>query len=185
MEIPASFISSSKIVYRKVIVNEIEQYHQIRLHCLKNSPQNFGTLYEEELGSSNFKFDRIINEKSETDFLMGAFIKEKLVGICGFIREKREKTRHTGEISSMYVMPEFTGQRIGFGLLNAIIELGFDDSVLENIILSVVDKNQAAKNLYNKLGFIEYGKLKNYFKYGEEYENLVFMTLTRDEKNNL
>ena len=114
---------------------------------------------------------------------MGAFISEKLVGICGFIREKREKTRHIGEISSMYVMPEFMGQRIGFGLLNATIELGFDDSVLENIILSVVDKNQAAKNLYKKIGFVEYGKLKNYFKYGEEYENLVFMTLARDEKS--
>ncbi|KIO78978.1 hypothetical protein TH53_00355 [Pedobacter lusitanus] len=178
-------ISSNKIVYRKVTVSEVEQYHQIRLHCLKNSSQNFGTLYEEELGSSSFKFDRIINEKPETDFLMGAFIKEKLVGICGFIREKREKTRHTGEISSMYVMPEFMGQRIGFGLLNATIVLGFDDPVLENIILSVIDKNQAAKNLYKKFGFVEYGKLKNYFKYGGEYEDLVFMTLTRDKKNNL
>ncbi|MFM9837759.1 MAG: GNAT family N-acetyltransferase [Cyclobacteriaceae bacterium] len=171
---------NENIVYRKIEINEIEQYHKIRLDCLKNYPQNFGTLYDEEQKSSSFKFDKIIGQQSTTDFLMGAFSNERLVGICGFIKEKREKTKHIGEISGMHVIAEFSGQKIGARLLNTTILTAFKNSALEQIILAVADKNQTAQNLYKKFGFVEYGRLKNYFKDNGEYETQVFMTLVRD-----
>ena len=170
-----------KIEYRKVESSEIEMYHNLRLNCLKNYPQNFGTLYNEELKSQNFKFDKIINQKSTTAFLMGAFKNEELVGICGFVQEKREKTKHVGGISGMYVLTEFSGQKIGAGLLNATIQLAFDNSEIELIILAVADKNQSAKNLYKKLNFVEYGRLQNYFKYKDNYETQIFMSLNKNE----
>ncbi len=172
---------TENILYRKVEINEIEQYHKIRLDCLKNYPENFGTLYEEEHKSANFKFDKIITHQSTTDFLMGAFLNERLVGICGFIQEKREKTKHIGEISGMYVMTEFSGQKIGAKLLNATILTAFNNFALEQIILAVADKNQTAQNLYKKFGFVEYGRLKNYFKENGQYETQIFMTLVREE----
>jgi ribosomal protein S18 acetylase RimI-like enzyme len=170
------------IVYRKLEINEIEHYHKIRLDCLINYPQNFGTLFDEEQKSSSFKFDKIITQKSPTAFLMGAFSSERLVGICGFIQERREKTKHIGEISGMYVTKEFSGQKIGTRLLNTTILTAFENSALEQIILAVADKNQTAQNLYKKRGFVEYGRLQNYFKNNGIYETLVFMTLIRDNK---
>jgi|688.fasta_scaffold787924_1 RimJ/RimL family protein N-acetyltransferase len=172
---------TENIVYRKVEENEIEQYHKIRLDCLKNYPQNFGTLYDEEKKSSSFKFDKIIAQRLTTDFLMGAFANERLVGISGFIQEKREKTKHIGEISGMYVVEEFSGQKIGAGLLSVTILTAFAISTLEQIILAVADKNKTAQNLYKKYGFVEYGRLQNYFKDNGIYETQVFMTLTRDQ----
>jgi RimJ/RimL family protein N-acetyltransferase len=172
---------TENIVCKKVEINDIEQYHKIRLDCLKNYPQNFGTLYEEELKSLSFKFDKIISQKSSTDFLMGAFSNERLVGICGFIQEKREKTKHNGEISGMYVVEKFSGQKIGAGLLSATILSAFAISTLEQIILAVADKNEIAQNLYKKYGFVEYGRLQNYFKNKGIYETQVFMTLTREQ----
>lgn len=172
------------ILFKKVGVNELEQYHKIRLECLKKYPQNFGTLYEEELKSSSFKFDKVITQQSTTDFLMGAFLNEKLVGICGFIQEKREKTKHIGEISGMYVMTEHSGQKIGARLLYATILTAFKNSDLEQIILAVADQNKPAYNLYKKYGFVEYGRLQNYFKQNGKYETQVFMTLVRDENKN-
>jgi ribosomal protein S18 acetylase RimI-like enzyme len=112
---------------------------------------------------------------------MGAFSNDRLVGICGFIQEKREKTKHIGEISGMYVKTEFGGQKIGEKLLNTTVLTAFDNSILEQIILVVTDKNQVAKNLYKKYGFVEYGRLKSYFKDNGKYETQVFMTYVRDD----
>lgn len=172
---------TEKIIYRKVKINEIEQYHEVRLDCLKNYPQNFGTIYEEEKNSSGFKFDNIITQQSPTDFLMGAFSNEKLIGICGFIQEKRAKTKHIGDISGMYVMSEYSNQKIGSMLLNVTIQTAFENSILEQITLAVAERNETAKNLYLKFGFTEYGRHKNYFKDNEEYETQILMTLTREE----
>ena len=171
---------TQEIVYRKLGIIDKEDYHNIRLDCLKNYPENFGTLFEEEQLSTNFKFDKIIDQNHLTDFLAGAFKDDRLIGICGYIQEKRQKTIHIGELSGMYVMTEFSGQQIGKGLLNFTIENAFKNSILEQIILAVADKNKNAQNLYLKNGFKEYGRLKNYFKYQGEYETQVLMVLTRD-----
>lgn len=172
---------TDKIVYKKVEILEIEQYHKIRLDCLKAYPQYFGTRFDEEQNSSSFKFDKIITQQSTTDFLMGAFLNDSIIGICGFIREKRAKTKHIGEISGMYVMTEFSNQKIGSRLLNTTILTAFEEPYLEQIILAVADKNQNAKNLYTKYGFVEYGRLKKYYKNDGQYETQVFMTLIKDE----
>ncbi|MBL1409918.1 GNAT family N-acetyltransferase [Sphingobacterium faecale] len=164
------------ITYRIVHRNEIEQYHKLRLCCLKDFPQNFGTLYEDQLESSNFKFDKVILQNNNTDFLMGAFKKEKLIGICGFIHEKRTKNSHLGEVSSMYVSPRYSGMKIGQTLLLNTIKLAFDNiEILEQIKIAVVERNKAALYMYTKIGFVEYGRFQDYFKYGENYETLIYM----------
>jgi RimJ/RimL family protein N-acetyltransferase len=170
-----------KVAYRKVKVEELEMYHNLRLDCLKKYPENFGTLYEEEIISSSFKFDKIVSEQSKLDFLMGAYFDNKLIGICGFINEKRLKTKHIGEISGMYVATEFSGQKIGSRLLSITLKTAFDNLDLEQIILAVADKNQTAQTLYKKFGFVEYGRLENYFKNNAKYETQIFMVLTRDK----
>jgi ribosomal protein S18 acetylase RimI-like enzyme len=169
-----------EIDYRKLESNEDEQYHKLRLECLQQHPNNFGTLFEEEKDSTNFKFDKIITDKNSTDFLAGAFNDKELIGICGFIQEKRQKTRHIGEISGMYVKQEFSGQSIGSSLLQFVIKRAFENSFLEQIILAVADKNGNAQNLYLKHNFKIYGRLENYFKHKGEYETQVFMVLTKD-----
>jgi hypothetical protein len=90
------------ITYKTLSASHIDKYRAIRLECLQNYPQNFGSLYEDELQSKQLKFDKIIAEDNSTDFLYGAFDEEKLVGICGCIKENRVKTKHTAEISHMY-----------------------------------------------------------------------------------
>jgi RimJ/RimL family protein N-acetyltransferase len=171
---------AEKIELRKLTKNELELYHQIRLECLQNYPDNFGTLYEEEFETKNFKFDKIISTENSTDFLIGAFIENQLIGICGYIVEKRKKTKHIGEISGMYVKSEFSGRKVGKKLIIKVIETAFKNTELDQIILAVADRNENAKQLYNKVGFVEYGRLKSYFKTNQNYETQVFMTLTRE-----
>lgn len=172
---------TNEIIYRKLELKEASQYHDIRLDCLKSHPENFGTLFEEEKVSTNLKFDKIIAQKDSTDFLAGAFKDKELIGICGFIQEKRQKTKHIGEISGMFITQEYSGQGVGSGLLKFVIENAFENPFLEQIILGVAEKNKSAQNLYLQHNFKTFGHLENYFKYQDEYETQVFMVLKKDK----
>lgn len=132
------------IQFRKRNKDDIENYHKIRLDCLQNYPDYFGTLYSDELNSSKFKYDKIITEKSSNDFLMGSFKNNNLIGICGFIIEKKIKTRHIGEISGMCIQKDFSNKKIGTKLLQETIKTSLTNNQLEQIILSVVESNKTA-----------------------------------------
>jgi RimJ/RimL family protein N-acetyltransferase len=167
------------ITYKTLSTLHIDEYRAIRLECLKNYPQNFGSLYEDELQSKQLKFDKIIAEDNGTDFLYGAFDEEKLVGICGCIKEDRVKTKHTAEISHMYLKKEYGGKGIATELLKLSIEKIFSDVVTEQIILAVVASNLQAVKLYKAIGFEQYGFFENYYKFDNKYESLVMMILKK------
>jgi ribosomal protein S18 acetylase RimI-like enzyme len=174
---------NSNIDYRILESKNLNEYKEIRFECLKNNAENFGILYEEEINSKSLKFDKIITEKNGIDFLLGAFENENLIGICGFIQQKKIKTRHIGEISQMYVKPEFNRKGIATGLIKLAIEKVFNNNV-EQIILGVINSNVKALNLYLKMGFIQYGFIENYFKQNENYEAMKFMVLTKEKFEN-
>lgn len=106
-----------KTDFRILTSKDISKYREIRLECLKNNADQFGTLYEDEVKSKSLKFDPVLQQENSKDFLYGAFQNDNLVGICGFKRETKTKTKHRGEISHMYVKEDFAGQGIGWQLL--------------------------------------------------------------------
>jgi RimJ/RimL family protein N-acetyltransferase len=167
------------ITYKTLSAVHLDKYRAIRLECLKNYPHNFGSLYEDELQSSQLKFDKIITENNDTDFLYGAFDEENLVGICGCIKENRVKTKHTAEISHMYLKKEYGGKGVATELLKLSIKKIFSNLVTEQIILGVVASNLQAIKLYKAIGYEQYGFFENYYKFDNKYESLVMMILRR------
>lgn len=170
---------NTQIVFRLLGSENRADYKSIRLECLQNYPENFGTLYEDEVNASALKFDDVISKNNGTDFLMGAFENEHLIGICGFMQEKRTKTMHIGEISQMYVKPESGKQGVGANLLRLSIEKAFLNKTVDQIMLGVVQSNAQAIHVYLKTGFKQYGHVANYYKKDDQYEGMVFMILTR------
>ncbi len=169
----------STIEYRILRKEDKAKYRQIRLECLKNHPENFGSVYEDEVLAKNLKFDEIIEAESGSDFLYGAFEKEHLVGICGNISEKRLKTAHISEISHVYVMPQYTNRGICTELTRLTMEKVFENKGIEQIVLGVVGSNTSAIGIYEKAGFVKYGIHENYFKTADQYQDLVLMVLKR------
>lgn len=172
-----------KISYRKLESTEAKIFRHVRLEALKNFPEGFGTRYEDEIGKTRIYFEEIIERGDSADiFFFGAFAEDdELIGIAGFVRENRAKTKHRGEIVSMYVKPEFHGRRIGENLLRALIEAAFEIEGIEQIQLTVVADNRAAVRLYEKIGFTTFGVQKEYFKSGETYWDQRFMQLLRKD----
>lgn len=171
-----------QISYRKLIPGDETAYRRLRLECLKNFPDKFGSGYEEEAKASKLKFEAFIENQSAVNFMFGAFAPDgNLIGIVGFIRGAREKTRHRGEVVQMYVDPKFGGQGIGSRLLRELINAAFKLKDMESLELTVVANNTSAVKLYEKLGFKVFGVQKNYFKAGDKYWNQMFMQLLRED----
>jgi ribosomal protein S18 acetylase RimI-like enzyme len=169
-----------EILYRQLLPADLNEYRTVRLDCLRQYPNNFGTTYEEELNSQSLKLDKAIKNSNEHNFAFGAFTQDlKLIGICGFLTETRLKTQHRGEIVQMFVDPSCKGQGIGKKLLHHVIDKAFSSEQIEQIILSAVSENEQAVNLYKQAGFIEYGKLKNYFKSNTTYSTQSFFYIDK------
>ena len=169
-----------EFTFRTLTAGDINAYREIRLDCLQNHPDSFGTLYENEVNSTKLKFDKVLKSKNSPSFLNGVFNKEMLIGICGFTREESAKKKHRGTICQLYVRKDYSEQSIGKQLLKFTLDTAFADETLEIIELGVVMNNQKAIKLYSDFGFISFGNLENYFKLNDQYWTIVYMALKKE-----
>lgn len=152
-------------------------YQEVRLTALKINPEAFGSTYEREL---NFTLETVAERLKPTNdkFVLGAFNDhQSLVGIVTFVRESNLKTIHKGNIFGMFVAPEARGQGVGKALLLDLINMSRKCDGLEQINLTVVSNNEAAKRLYNSVGFEVYGVERNALKYNDQYFDEDWMVL--------
>lgn len=168
------------IHYRHLQPSDADSYCAVRLECLAIFPDNFGSNSQDEAKIVIQKFQRFL-QSSPAGFIFGAFDDDKLIGILGFLQADRRKTKHRGEIVQMFVHPDYAGQKIGFTLLQKVVEQAFSIADIEQIELSVVANNSTAIKLYEKLGFKTYAIQQNYFKDGDRYWHQQFMQLSKDQ----
>ena len=105
-----------------------------------------------------------------------AFVNGKYAGNCVFsaVKNDARRKRHIAFIA-IGLFQEFSGFGLGTFMLQNLIEqvkqCGF-----EQITLTVVGKNDRAHHLYKKLGFKEFGRMPNGFKYDDgTYSDEIYM----------
>ena len=169
------------IIIRKLLPHESYIYREIRLSCMKNASDYFGSTYEEEVLNPKLKFETFIEIKSPDHFMFGAFDDETLIGITGFHRMERQRDRHRGEVVQVYVDANYRGQNVGEKLIRNVLEYAFTLDGIEQAQLSAIAGNEKAIKLYEKIGFRTFGIQKNYFKMGETYTDQCFMQLFKSD----
>ncbi len=153
---------------------DLDAFLSIRMDSLRLNPEAFGASFSEKPDRNKTRQD--LKAKNEENFILGYFEEEALVGIVGFIRYARQKTRHKGFIWGMFVYPEQRGKGIGKALMQACMEKARRIVGLEKVNLSVIAVQQRALQLYRDLGFVEYGLEKGASKViGRNYDE-VFMS---------
>ncbi len=170
-----------QIIIRKLGPHESAIYREIRLACLKNASDYFGSTYEEEASNPRLKFENFIENGSPDNFMFGAFDHDRLIGITGFKRMERERDRHRGEVVQVYVDASYRGQNVGETLIRSVIEQGFTLEGIEQVQLSAIAHNEKAIKLYEKIGFRTFGIQTNYFKIGDTYTDQCFMQLFKSD----
>jgi ribosomal protein S18 acetylase RimI-like enzyme len=144
-------------------------YRDIRLEGLRCHPEAFASTFEDERDSPIDRFKELITQSQ----IFGAVIAHKLVGVVGLRTHAEVKLRHKATIWGMYVCREARQYGIGERLIEAAV--AHAPGHVEQLQLAVVTENEAARRLYAKAGFIEYGHQINALKHGGRYYDDVLM----------
>ncbi|RKE38240.1 RimJ/RimL family protein N-acetyltransferase [Paraburkholderia sp. BL23I1N1] len=152
---------NNALLIRQLGPADRDAYFQLRLRGLKAHPESFGESYEEALAKGAARHDAILQgaHAAEGDFLLGAFevTDAPLIGVVGLRRNQSDKQRHKASIVGMYVAPEASGHGVGRALLNELLARATQIEGLRQIQLMVSSRNEAARKLYESLGFRKYG----------------------------
>jgi RimJ/RimL family protein N-acetyltransferase len=152
-------------------------YRDIRLEALKAHPEAFGSSHETEAAQTLSWFSARLADSS----VLGAFRDAELVGIVGLVIQQGPKKAHKGLIVGMYVRAHARGTGTGRRLMEAIVELARHR--VELVQLTVVRENEAARRLYDAVGFCEYGVEWHSIKLDGRYHDEILMAMDLLEKS--
>ena len=163
---------------RKLTEADAEDFWNIRLRALRDTPEAFSSSYEESHTRPLASVVQRLRDESTVgdNFILGAF-EEPLVGMVGFQRDQGVKERHKSTIWGMYVIPEMRGRGLGKALLSQAIAYAVRQVGLVQIHLAVVSTQDAARHLYRSLGFEVYGLEPRALKVGDQYFDEELMVL--------
>ena len=150
-------------------------YRDIRLEALRLNPEAFGSTFERENAQPLSWFEAAI---SRTD-IFGGFLDGTLVGIAGFAVQEGPKHAHKGVLWAMYVRN--AARRSGLGKILVTAVLDHARRRVEMVQLGVGSENEAARRLYEAMGFVAYGYEKRALKHDGRYYDEVLMVKFLDE----
>lgn len=106
--------------------------------------------------------------------LLLAFSGSQLIGVSEvFMLEKVEK--HNG-LFGISLAKQFRGEGIGTILMEKVLEEAKKNLAgLKIVVLTMFGTNEIARKLYEKMGFIEYGRLPKGIIRKDQFEDYVYM----------
>jgi RimJ/RimL family protein N-acetyltransferase len=97
----------------------------------------------------------------------------KVVGVARILRGELEMKKHTG-VFRTWIHPDSQGLGIGKEIMNYTLRWGKGNE-LHKIWLTVFSSNEKAVNVYEKVGFIKEGTLRDQVKVNGKYEDEIYM----------
>jgi RimJ/RimL family protein N-acetyltransferase len=144
-------------------------YRDIRLEGLRQNPEAFASTFEDERD----KAAGLVQGADHAIADLRRSLAQGLVGVVGLRSHADAKLRHKAMIWGMYVRHEARQYGIGERLIDAAV--AYASSHVEQLQLAVVTENEAARRLYAKAGFIEYGHQINALKHSGRYYDDILM----------
>jgi RimJ/RimL family protein N-acetyltransferase len=165
----------SGLQIRRLETSDAALYRDIRLEALKQNPEAFGSTFERESTQPLSWFEAAIGRSD----IFGAFLDGTLAGIAGYVAQQSPKQAHKALLWGMYVRS--AGRKSGLGKRLVAAVLSHARGRVEMVQLTVVSENEAARRLYNALGFVEYGLEKRALKQDGRYYDEVLMVKFLDQ----
>ena len=159
---------------RRVTVEDVAAYRDIRLEALLNAPTAFGGNHAQESQNSLKDFEGYLTNS----YVAGAWLDGVLVGTAGFRRETHAKVAHRGNIWGVYVKPEARGHGLARALITRLLDQARAE--VEQVHLCVTTSNAHAYRLYQDLGFVTYGTEPRSLRVDGAYHDEHMMVLRFD-----
>ena len=148
-------------------------YRELMLQAYDRHPQAFTSSVRERAAMPLSWWESRLTGK--LDVVFGAFEEGRLAGIVGLAFEPREKARHKATLFGMYVSGTVRQRGLGHELVQAALAEAGNHPGLKVIQLTVTAGNEAAFNLYQRCGFIQFGLEPLAVRVGEDYFDKIHM----------
>lgn len=163
-----------EVLIREAVLSDVEQYRELRLNALQDSPTAFSGDYFVSLSQPmSFWENRLRVDDYGTIFF--AEHDRHLIGMTAIRQRESPKTKHSADILSVYVRPEWRGLHIAEGILESCAEWAKIRRVVI-LKLGVMAANTSAVRLYERCGFKIYGTEPWDIFYDGKYYDLHLMS---------
>ena len=161
------------IMIREAIPADLVQYRELRLHGLQEAPTAFSADYQSSFNRPISFWEGRLNF-DEFGMVFFAQHTGNLIGMTGIRKRESPKTRHSADIYSVYVRPEWRGLHIAERFIAACVDWAKAREV--NILkLGVMTTNASAVRCYERCGFKIYGTEPRDVFYEGNYYDLHLM----------
>lgn len=161
------------IIIREATPADVTQFRELRLFALQDAPTAFSADYQTHLSRPmSFWEGRLTFD--EYGIIFFAEYTGNLIGMTGIRQRESPKTKHSADIFSVYVRPEWRGLHIAETLIDRCTQWAKSKAV--NILkLGVMASNTSAVRCYERCGFKIYGTEPRDVLYEGKYYDLYLM----------
>jgi len=143
------------VIIREANPADAEQFRELRLFALKESPLAFGADYETDRNHPpEYWQERLQDDENSVMFVVEH--EQTLIGMTGITCRPLPKTKHGAKIIAVFVHPEWRGLRIAESLIDACIDWARAKEMVI-VKLGVNAENASAIRCYERCGFTIYG----------------------------
>jgi len=142
-------------VIRPLQPDDADAYVVLRRTMLTEAPWAFASSPEFDRGCNADQVRESVSRPGSA--ILGAFDGVDLIGSAGLVRDEKPKRRHIALIWGVYVAPAARGCGLGRSVMQAALDHARTWPGLECIQLAVSERAQAARRLYESLGFTTWG----------------------------
>lgn len=167
-----------ELVLRLLAPPDLPAYKALRDGLLAAHPEAFSSDAETERNRAPETYlARVAGAGAQWPFTLAAWRGAQLAGAITCEREARVKTRHIVHVVGMMVHAGMRGAGVGSALLEACIARCRAQANVELLTLSVTSGNAPALRLYERAGFVRYGRLERAIRVGARYHAKDLMVL--------
>jgi len=150
---------TAAVTIRRLGPADLVDYKQLRDAMLAAHPESFSSDAAPERPPESYLPRLGLQRPEGGEFTLGAWQDERLVGAVSCERDARTKVRHIGHIIGMMVRTDVQHAGIGRALLGACIAQARGADGVVMLTLTVTAGNASAVCLYERAGFVRYGRL--------------------------
>jgi ribosomal protein S18 acetylase RimI-like enzyme len=143
---------------RRLAPADAPVYRALMLEAYERHPDAFTSSVAERAALPETWWQARLSAATDAlEMVLGAFVRDDLVGCAGLSFESREKTRHKSTLFGMYVDDGCRHLGIGRALVMAVLAAARRRGGVRLVQLTVTDGNAAARRLYERCGFAAFG----------------------------
>ena len=150
------------------------RYVRLRRRMLIDTPVAFAASPEDDVASDEAFVARALGPENA---IFAVAAGDELVAACGVMRQTKAKFRHRADIWGVYVEPAHRGKGHARAVIAAAIELARTWDGVEWLDIGVSAATPGAWKLYERLGFVAWGREPAATAIGDERHDEIFLAL--------